>query len=635
MLDPCWGSGHFLVAAFVLLVVLRIQAEKLSAKNACDAVLRENLHGLELDPRCTQIAAFALALTVWKFTEGFRPLPPLNIACSGLGVNAQKEDWLALANGDRSLLYGMEQLYDLFQKAPELGSLINPQSIAQPDSGYVQESDLYFKFTEIQPLLTKALQSEKARKNDDLNEIGVAAWGMTKAAEMLGSPCHLVVTNVPYLGREGHSEVLVNFADAHNSDASADLATLMIDRCVALLHENATLGVVAPQNWWIGKAYVQFRKKFLESVSWRLAVVLGEEAWHTFGNRGPNTVLLIVENESPPENQTFAALDVSTKPGMPVVSREEKAAMMSSASASVNNHGQALLTILPQKPMLSSRDNRITIAQMSSISRLSEKVIAGEGSSTGDGDRFLRVFWEVCDFKPWLRYCEPGAESALDCDCTKIVWWEDGLGELARSPQARIQNTGLWKKNGVLVGRVRGITAARFNGGRFSKGAVMVSPKDPKDFLPVLAFLRSRDYENLVRSIDPRVSAATSILTDVPFDFAHWQKIATEKFPHGLPEPSSDDPRQWSFNGQTGGSTAPLQVGVARLLGYRWPRQTGQTVSGTAPVPEDGLEKLVDEDGIVCIPSVRGEAPAAERLRALLPNPRFSRIHAVGFRSEV
>jgi hypothetical protein len=76
----------------VLLVLLRMRDEKLSAKDACDAVLRENLHGLELDPRCTQIAAFALALTARKFTEGFRPLPPLNIACSGLGVNAQKED---------------------------------------------------------------------------------------------------------------------------------------------------------------------------------------------------------------------------------------------------------------------------------------------------------------------------------------------------------------------------------------------------------------------------------------------------------------------------------------------------------------------------------------------------------------
>jgi ATP-dependent Lon protease len=55
LLDPCCGSGHFLVAAFVLLVLLRIQDEKLSEKDACDAVLRENLYGLELDPRCTQI----------------------------------------------------------------------------------------------------------------------------------------------------------------------------------------------------------------------------------------------------------------------------------------------------------------------------------------------------------------------------------------------------------------------------------------------------------------------------------------------------------------------------------------------------------------------------------------------------
>src|SRR2546430_8380438 len=38
------------------------------------SVLRDNLFGLELDPRCTQIAAFALALQAWK-TGGYRQLP--------------------------------------------------------------------------------------------------------------------------------------------------------------------------------------------------------------------------------------------------------------------------------------------------------------------------------------------------------------------------------------------------------------------------------------------------------------------------------------------------------------------------------------------------------------------------------
>ena len=33
---------------------------------AQDAVLRDNLFGLELDPRCMQIAMFAVALEAWK-----------------------------------------------------------------------------------------------------------------------------------------------------------------------------------------------------------------------------------------------------------------------------------------------------------------------------------------------------------------------------------------------------------------------------------------------------------------------------------------------------------------------------------------------------------------------------------------
>src|ERR1035438_1360659 len=201
LLEPGCGSGHVSGAAFEILARVRMQHEKLSAQDACDAVLRENLHGLELDQRCTQIAAFALALTAWKFTGGFRPLPPLNIACSGLGVNARKEEWLALANDDTRLRSGLEQLYDVFQQAPELGSLINPRQLAHGDL-------VTASFAEIQTLLTRALQSEKTKKNDDLSEIGVAAQGMTQAAELLGGEYHLVPTNVPYLATRKQGEAL-------------------------------------------------------------------------------------------------------------------------------------------------------------------------------------------------------------------------------------------------------------------------------------------------------------------------------------------------------------------------------------------------------------------------------------------
>ena len=66
-LDPCCGSGHFLVAALRHLVPIRMNEEGLSTTEAVDAVLRDNLHGLEIDERCCQIAAFALAFAAWTF----------------------------------------------------------------------------------------------------------------------------------------------------------------------------------------------------------------------------------------------------------------------------------------------------------------------------------------------------------------------------------------------------------------------------------------------------------------------------------------------------------------------------------------------------------------------------------------
>jgi type I restriction-modification system DNA methylase subunit len=69
-LDPCCGSGHFLVAALLMLTPMRMELEGLSATEAVDRVLAENLHGLEIDQRCVELAAFALALASWRFHAG-------------------------------------------------------------------------------------------------------------------------------------------------------------------------------------------------------------------------------------------------------------------------------------------------------------------------------------------------------------------------------------------------------------------------------------------------------------------------------------------------------------------------------------------------------------------------------------
>jgi hypothetical protein len=112
------------------------------------------------------------------------------------------------------------------------------------------------------------------------------------------------------------------------------------------------------------------------------------------------------------------------------------------------------------------------------------------------------------------------------------------------------------------------------------------------------------------------VTAAT--LVKVPFDMERWRELASEVFPNGLPKPNSTDPTQWLFNGNPKGSENTLQVAVARLVGYRWPRQTGNSFPDCPAIGPDGLEAHAAADGIVCLSSVAGEENAGTRLRALL-----------------
>ena len=104
-----------------------MEEEQLDPKAAVVAVLNDNIYGLELDERCTQIAAFNVALTAWKIA-GYQTLPPFHLACSGHAPSATESEWTALAGRDERLRRGMMRLYGLFKDAPVLGSLINPRT---------------------------------------------------------------------------------------------------------------------------------------------------------------------------------------------------------------------------------------------------------------------------------------------------------------------------------------------------------------------------------------------------------------------------------------------------------------------------------------------------------------------------
>ena len=254
VMDPCCGSGHFLVTAFEVLRRMRMAEEGLPAAAAGDAVIRDNLHGLEIDARCVQIAAFALALAAWK-TGGYRDLPLPNLSCSGLAVGSSEGEWTRLAKGDVDLEDALRRLYELFRQAPDLGSLIDPA--AEVGQGLFRQD-----WEEVACLLEGVLAREK---DDPVGEVfGAAARGVSRAAGLLAGRYHLVATNVPYLSRGGQDDILREFCLKRHPNAKADLATVFVDRCLAFCTEGGTPAIVTPQNWLFLGSYKHLREEMLK-----------------------------------------------------------------------------------------------------------------------------------------------------------------------------------------------------------------------------------------------------------------------------------------------------------------------------------------------------------------------------------
>lgn len=613
VMDPCMGSGHFLVAALPMLARMRMHEEGLSAEEAVDRVIAENLHGLEIDERCTQIAAFALAMAAWTFdgTSGYRELPEMNLACSGLAPEGDLEDWETLAGDNERLQNGMRRLYELFQDAPTLGSLIDPSA---PENRLDTAT-----FEELKPLLNEALAEEKSA---EAAERGVTAYGIAQAADLLSGQYHLVTTNVPYLKRGNQDNRMRDWLSDHYPRAKTDLATAFVQRCLHL-SENGRAGsgiisTVAPQNWLFLTSYEKLRKRLLKKHSWKLVARLGPNAFETISGEVVNVGLYTISRAGSSAKHEFRGVDANE--GDDCVEKKELLL-------------QDKVVRLPQRDQLDNPDSRILLVDLRGSTLLEEYAQGLAGVQSGDYPRFGRYHWEVpSEESQWSYQQSTVEETCYHGGREHSFYWEGGYGEFLdfvkrrlgpNRTKAWIRGEQAWGKRGVLVSQMGDLPVTLYKGHLYDNNAAVILPDDPAHLPAIWAFCSSPEYSKTVRKLDQKMNVTNATLVKVPFDLDHWQEVAEEKYPDGLPAPYSDDPTQWIFHGHPKPSERPLQAAVAHLLGYRWPAERDDDMELSDEAREwvercKDLDDHVDDDGIVCIPAVQGERPAADRIRELL-----------------
>ncbi|HFI9374069.1 TPA: DNA methyltransferase [Vibrio parahaemolyticus] len=610
-LDPCCGSGHFLVAVFLMLVPMRMHLEGLSEKQAVDAVLRDNIHGLELDQRCVELAAFALALEAWRYPNagGYRALPELQLACSGMSIAEAQKEWKDLAKGDEALTDAIAWMQDTFKDAPTLGSLIDPVKALKDNQltpwGYFQQAI--------------------PNKSEASREVKVFTQGLVKVAEILSGNYQWVVTNVPYLSRSKQSKTLREFCEKYYLEASNDLATVFLERSLQQTSKSGVVSVVIPQNWLFLTTYKAFRDKLLKFSSWNFLCRLGAKGFQT-----PmwdfNVQLLTLTNSLPNNSYSFVGVDVSKESA----AVDKQVALPKADIQEVNQLGQ-----------MKNPDSMIQLEASSKLGYMRDFLNSYQGLSSGDDLRLKRAIWEldysnrVAQWEFMQGSCQgKGVFSGRDNLISKQV--TNGLLKLGA-----LRGKDAWKKKGVSIDRVASLYPSLYQGDYFHSLVPTLIPKDEKHLSAIWAFASSEEMVNSVRQMNQSLSVDNGYFERFQVDIEHWMSVANQQFPKGLPLPYSDDPTQWVFHGHPCASViwdgeskttavaklreddSVLQVAVARLLGYQWPAELDPEME-LAPEMREVMKKnadfvgLIDDDGIVCIPAVRGEKTAAKRLEAIL-----------------
>ncbi len=208
--DPCMGSGHILVYAFDMLMEIYTECGY-STRDAASEIVRNNLFGLDIDPRAYQLAYFAIMMKARQYDRRF------------------------LTRGIEPQVYCPKKDEDLI----EFGSLVKVDELGEKPQEPTE--------------LTLFNMDYETTLND---------WNFRR---LLAQDYVAVCTNPPYLNK--YNAKLKDFVNDKYKDYSGDLFSVFIYRNLLLCKPNGYCGFMSPFVWMFIKTYEKLREFIIQNKS--------------------------------------------------------------------------------------------------------------------------------------------------------------------------------------------------------------------------------------------------------------------------------------------------------------------------------------------------------------------------------
>lgn len=393
VLDPCMGSGHILVYAFDVLYEI-YKTAGYSEREIPRMILQNNLYGLDIDDRAAQLASFALIMKARSFNRRlFRDIEreslELNLCSIQESNSLGREEidyFCTLGKGLDSyeLRNAMEDLCETFTDAKEYGSILEVKRInfeVLKDRLYELECEYELIFADNRKILLDKLPM------------------IIKQAEIMSAKYDIAITNPPYMGRKGMNDTLSSFVDNRYPLSSNDLYTIFIERGFKYVKNMRFNTTVTMQSWMYLSVYESLRNMIIKTKTISSLLHMGNMVMGiAFGtNASIFRNYKLKKYKGSYTNVNMEDLSYDNPVEFPVSNKYYEA-------LSLEDYEN-----IPSKPIAYNISENI-LKIYSDRKIIKDYGTTKTGMTTGENDRFLRLWYEVKQYDIGFGYSS--AESA-------------------------------------------------------------------------------------------------------------------------------------------------------------------------------------------------------------------------------
>ena len=537
IIDPAMGSGHMLTYCFDMLSEI-YEDLGWSKKEAVFSILKNNLYGLEIDKRASQLASFAVFMKAReKFSRLFKVVERMEeeekISLNTLCIEESNE----ISEGTRklikeNLLINFEKLLDEFYDAKEYGSILK---IEYMDIEHLYRElkvlrEAYFKQGQMSLIYDNISEEDFEKDCEIIERLIIQQKIMTDRYDV-------VITNPPYMGNSRMNPKLKEYTDKNYPEVKSDLFSVFIKKTYSLTKTKGLTALVTPYVWWFIKSYEELRNFVLKNTKIDSLIQLEYNAFE--GACIPvGTFILRKETSKNYRTECIKLSDFKGIENQPIKTLE---AIENPKCGWRYKADQKEFEKIPGSPIAYWVSDKIREI-FEKNQKLGDIGEAKQGLATAYNDRFLRLWNEInCNKigfgmknseeavesrKKWFPYNKGGDKRKWYGNQEYLVNWENNGYEIKNFKNSVVRNPGYYFKESISWGLITSAGSSfRYfpNGFIYDVGGMSYFPN--KDIYNYLGILNTKIYSELTKIINPTINLQIGDVISLPAT-----KISNENF---------------------------------------------------------------------------------------------------------